>query len=76
MSNTLPIAITRLLEHISIINQFENFDPYDHYAAWWVTLTFLVSIFLLNDSVLTPLLTANGHWFTQGSTFKASCTYL
>ena len=41
MSNTLPIALTRLSEHISIVFfSFEYFDPYDHYAACWVTLHF------------------------------------
>ena len=39
MSNALPIALTRLLEHISTINSVsEKIDPYDHYAACWVTL--------------------------------------
>ena len=35
MSNTLPIALTRLLEKISTIN---SVDPHDHYAACWVSL--------------------------------------
>ena len=39
MSNTLPIALTRLSEHITTINSIlKKFDPYDHYAACWVTL--------------------------------------
>ena len=39
MSNTLPIALTRLLESISAINSsLKLFDPYDHYAVCWVTL--------------------------------------
>ena len=39
MSNTLPIALTRLLEHISTINSvWKKIDPYDHHAACWVTL--------------------------------------
>ena len=38
MSNTLPIALTRLSEHISTINfGLKKIDPYDHYAACWVT---------------------------------------
>ena len=37
MSNTFPIALTRLSEHISTIKSI--FDPFDHYAACWVTLS-------------------------------------
>ena len=36
MSNTLPVALTRLSEYISTILKFV--DPYDHYAACWFTL--------------------------------------
>ena len=39
MSNTLPKALTRLLEHISTINSVEKMNSYDHYAAGWDTLT-------------------------------------
>ena len=39
MGNTLPIALARLSEHISTINSSKTkIDPYDHYAACWVTL--------------------------------------
>ena len=39
MSNTLPIALTRLLEYILTLNSvFKKIDPYDHYAVCWVTL--------------------------------------
>ena len=39
MSNTLPIALTILLDNISTINSvYKKIDPYDHYAACWVTL--------------------------------------
>ena len=40
MSNTLPIALTRLLQHISNhLFSLDKFDPYDHFAACWVTLS-------------------------------------
>ena len=39
MSNTLQIALTRLLEYISTINSvLKKNDPYNHFAACWVTL--------------------------------------
>ena len=44
MSNTLPTALTRLSEHILTI----TFDPYDHYAACWVTLTSCTSPWLIS----------------------------
>ena len=34
-SDTLLIPLTRLLEYMSTI---KSVDPYDHYAACWVTL--------------------------------------
>ena len=37
MSNTLPVALARLMEYISTINSV-LFYPCDHYAACWVTL--------------------------------------
>ena len=55
MSNTLLIALTRLLDYISTQFSFTNLDPYDHYAACWVTLS-LYSIAMQNHShwVLPP----------------------
>ena len=42
MINTLPVALTRLLEYISTLNSVWKKDPYDQYAAFWVNwLTFL-----------------------------------
>ena len=48
MSNTLQIALTRLLEYISTINSvLQNFDPYDHYVLF-------NSVDLVTSSHCTP----------------------
>ena len=48
MSNTLPIALTRLLEYISTINSvLKNCDLYDHYVFGQFKQQYLMCICLL-----------------------------
>ena len=48
MRNTLPTALTRLLEHIP--TSLKKFDPYDHYAACWVTLILMICFVICGSS--------------------------
>ena len=55
MSNTLPIALTRLSEGTNFNHLFSSkkIGPYDHYAAYWVTLMDLSSEALCRDSSMS-----------------------
>ena len=39
MRNTLPLDLTRLRIYFNHYISLKKMDPYDHYAAFWVTLS-------------------------------------